>query len=147
MTLRGRLTAAFVLVVLVPLLVGGLLVTRAFPRANAARQGETVTASARLVATVLTGYCDRARATAEAAGRAYSGAPPAAGMVAVRNLVERGLADGVRVAGTSGNTLAAAGTAPPFAEAGDCVAGVPGSAPFLSGIVSLTTPAGLSAGS
>jgi two-component system cell cycle response regulator len=146
-TLRGRLTAAFVLVVLVPLLVGGLLVTRAFPRANAARQGETVTASARLVATVLTGYCDRARATAEAAGRAYSGAPPAAGMVAVRNLVERGLADGVRVAGTSGNTLAAAGTAPPFAEAGDCVAGVPGSAPFLSGMVSLTTPAGLSAGS
>ena len=147
MTLRARLTAAFVLVVLVPLLVGGLLVTRAFPRANAARQGETVTASARLVATVLTGYCDRARATAEAAGRAYSGAPPAAGVVAVRNLVERGLADGVRVAGTSGSTVAAAGTAPPFAEAGDCVAGVPGSAPFLSGMVSLTTPTGLSAGS
>jgi diguanylate cyclase (GGDEF)-like protein len=145
-TLRARLTAAFVLVVLVPLLVGGLLVTRAFPRANAARQGETVTASARLVATVLSGYCDRARATAEAAGRAYAGAPPAAGVAAVRNLVERGLADGVRVAGTSGGTVAAAGSAPPFADAGDCVAGLAGSAPFLSGIVSMTTPTGASAG-
>jgi diguanylate cyclase (GGDEF)-like protein len=146
MTLRTRLTAAFVLVVLVPLVVGGLLVTRAFPRANAARQGETVTASARLVATVLAGYCDRALATAEAAGRAYSGAPSAAGIEAVGNLVERGLADGVRVSGTTGRTVAAAGTAPPFAEAGDCVLGTPGSAPFLSGVVRLSTPAGAGAG-
>ncbi|MCW2572874.1 MAG: hypothetical protein JWO88_2932, partial [Frankiales bacterium] len=70
MTLRTRLMAAFVVVVLVPLIVGGVLVTRALPRANATRQGETATASARLVATVLAGYCDRAGATAEAAGRA-----------------------------------------------------------------------------
>jgi diguanylate cyclase (GGDEF)-like protein len=147
MTLRTRLTAAFVLVVLVPLLVGGLLVTRAFPAANAARQGETATTSARLVATVLAGYCDRARATAEAAGRAWSGAPGAAGSRAVTDLVGRGLADGVRVAGVKGATVAAAGTAPSFVEAGDCVTGVPGSAPYLSSVVRLTTAAGADAGS
>ncbi|GAC1440065.1 MAG: hypothetical protein NVSMB55_03440 [Mycobacteriales bacterium] len=146
MTLRTRLTAAFVVVVLVPLLVGGLLVTRAFPRANAARQGETATTSARLVATVLSGYCDRARATAEAAGRAWSGAPGRLGARAVSDLVSRGLADGVRVSSTTGATVAAAGQAPPFSAAGDCATNAPGSAPFLSAIVRLTTPAGVDAG-
>ncbi len=147
MTLRTRLTAAFVLVVLVPLLVGGLLVTRALPRANALRQGETATTSARLVATVLSGYCDRARATAEAAGRAWSGAPGPVGARAVSDLVGRGLADGVRVASVKGPTVAAAGTAPPFAEAGDCLTGMPGTAPFLSAIVRLAAPSGTDAGS
>jgi hypothetical protein len=145
MTLRTRLTAAFVVVVLVPLLVGGLLVTRAFPRANATRQGETATASSRLVATVLAGYCDRARATAEAAGRAWSGAPGPVGARAVADLVQRGLADGVRVDAPRGAT--SAGTAPPSTSAGDCVAGLPGSAPFVSAVVHLTAPAGTDAGS
>ncbi|MBK5306051.1 MAG: diguanylate cyclase [Frankiaceae bacterium] len=146
MTLRTRLTAAFVVVVLVPLLVGGLLVTRAFPRANATRQGETATASARLVATVLAGYCDRARATAEAAGRAWSGAPGPAGARAVADLVQRGLADGVRVSSPSGATVAAAGTAPTTAAAGDCVTGVPGTEPFLTAAVQLNAASGADAG-
>lgn len=147
MTLRTRITAAFVVVVLVPLLVGGLLVTRAFPRANAARQGETATISARLVATVLAGYCDRARATAEAAGRAWSGAPGPAGSGAVADLVGRGLADGVRVSSVQGPTVASAGTVPSSAAAGDCVSGVPGSGPYLSAVVSLTSASGVAAGS
>jgi two-component system cell cycle response regulator len=147
MTLRTRLTVAFVAVVLVPLLVGGLLVTRSFPQANAARQGETATASARLVATILAGYCDRARATAEAAGRAWTGAPNAAGARAVGDLIQRGLADGVRVASPRGGTVAAAGRAPSFAEGGDCVTGVPGSAPSLTAVVQLTTAGGKDAGS
>jgi diguanylate cyclase (GGDEF)-like protein len=147
MTLRTRLTAAFVVVVLVPLLVGGLLVTRAFPRANATRQGETATVSARLVATVLAGYCDRARATAEAAGRAWSASPGPVGARGVADLVQRGLADGVRVSSATGATAAAAGTAPSFAVAGDCVAGVPGSGAFVSAVVQLTAPTGAAAGS
>jgi diguanylate cyclase (GGDEF)-like protein len=145
-TLRTRLMAAFVVVVLVPLIVGGLLVTRAFPRANAARQGETATASARLVATVLSAYCDRAGATAEAAGRAWSAAPGPAGAQAVADLVQRGLADGVRVASVTGPTVAAAGSAPAFSAAGDCMTGVPGTAAFLSAIVKLTGPTGADAG-
>ena len=146
MTLRTRLTAAFLVVVLVPLLIGGVLVTRAFPRANATRQGETATASSRLVATVLSGYCDRARATAEAAGRASSGAPGAAGSQAVADLVQRGLADGVRVRSAAGRDVAVAGTAPSFDAAGDCATGVPGTSGFVSAIVQLTSSTGADAG-
>jgi diguanylate cyclase (GGDEF)-like protein len=145
-TLRTRLTAAFLVVVLVPLLIGGLLVTRAFPRANATRQGETATASSRLVATVLAGYCDRARAAAEAAGRAWSGAPGAAGARAVTDLVQRGLSDGVRIRSAQGADVASAGTAPTFADAGDCAAGAPGSSGFVSAIVQLTASTGADAG-
>jgi diguanylate cyclase (GGDEF)-like protein len=146
MTLRTRLTAAFVIVVLVPLLIGVLLLTRAFPRVNAARQGETATASARLVATVLAGYCDRARSTAEAAGRAWSGAPGPVGAQAVADFVQRGLADGVRVSSPAGVTVAEGGTPPTFAAAGDCMAGLPGTASAISAVVQLTQPGGADAG-
>jgi diguanylate cyclase (GGDEF)-like protein len=146
MTMRTRLTVAFVLVVLVPLLVGGLLVTRAFPEANAARQAETVSASSRLVATVLAGYCEGARATAEAAGRATAGAVGATGRRAVEDLVPRGLADGARVVSPTGDTVALAGLAPDPASAGDCSTGDPGSEPYLSAVVRLSTADGQEAG-
>jgi two-component system cell cycle response regulator len=146
MRLRTRLTAAFVLVVLVPLLVGGLFVTRAFPAANAARQAETAAASARLVATVLAGYCDRARATAEAAARATAGSPGPAARQAVQELASSSLADGVRVVSRDGVTIALGGRAPAIGEAVDCSRGVAGSAPYLSAVVRLTTSAGQPAG-
>ncbi|MCU1592327.1 MAG: diguanylate cyclase with sensor, partial [Frankiales bacterium] len=81
-----------------------------------------------------------------AAGRAWSSAPGPTGARAVADLVQRGLADGVRVASVKGPTVAAAGTAPPFADAGDCVSGVPGSTPFLTAVVHLTSPSGSDAG-
>ncbi|MCW2726909.1 MAG: diguanylate cyclase with sensor [Frankiales bacterium] len=146
MTLRTRLTAAFVLVVLVPLLVGGLVVLRALPASTAARQAETVTTSARLVATVLAGYCDRARATAEAAARATAGTPGPATRRVVRELVSSGLADGVRVVSREGATIALAGRAPAISEVVDCSRGVAGSTPHLASVVRLTTSAGQPAG-
>ena len=146
MTLRTRLTVAFVLVVLVPLLVGSVLVTRAFPRANAVRQAETATTSARLVATVVAGYCERARATAEAAGRATSSGPGAAGRRAVEDLVARGLADGVRVVSGTGVAMASAGSVPSVPRAGDCSAGRPGPEPYITAVVRLTTSDGREAG-
>ena len=146
MTLRARLTVAFVLVVLVPLIVGGLLVTRGFPQANATRQAETVSASSRLLATVVAGYCERARATAEAAGRATAGVPGAEGRRVVADLVNRGLVDGVRVVSAAGAPIALAGSAPPVAQAGDCSTGVPGSAPYVAAVVHLSTAAGQEAG-
>jgi diguanylate cyclase (GGDEF)-like protein len=146
MTMRTRLTVAFVLVVLVPLLVGGLLVTRAFPEANRARQAETVSAGSRLVATVLAGYCERARATAEAAGRATSGAVGAAGRLAVEDLVQRGLADGARVVSPSGAVVASAGSLPAQADVGDCSSGNPGKDAFVSAVVRLSTASGQEAG-
>ena len=71
-TLRWRLTLAFVLVVLVPLLVGAGLVLKALPGAVQQQQAWGLASNARLTAQILQGYCDRARSTAEAAGRAAS---------------------------------------------------------------------------
>ena len=145
MTLRTRLTVAFVLVVLVPILVGAVLVIRAFPKANVARQGETVTSSARLLATVLSGYCDRARAVAEDAGHATGGVAGAAGRQVVQNLVARGLADGVRVVSRTGAQVVSAGSVPSVSQSVDC-AGGGARPPFLTAVVRLTTREGHDAG-
>jgi diguanylate cyclase (GGDEF)-like protein len=145
-TLRWRLTIAFVLVVLVPLLVGVALVARAFPDAIQAKQKEGVHSATQLAGLVLRDYCDRARATAEAAGRASTSTGPAGARAAARSLVERSLADGIRVVGPDGTVLAASGRLP--AQAIDC-GGEPSSGsggPYLSAVVELTTAAGKPAG-
>jgi two-component system cell cycle response regulator len=128
MTMRTRLTAAFVLVVLVPLLVVVALVTTALPTAVTERQERGVTSSARLAASVLAELCERARAGAQAAAyaaAATSDTTPEAGDAALRarleELVRRGLADGVRVT-AEGGTDVAVGTAPPV-PAQDCTTG------------------------
>lgn len=147
MTLRWRLTIAFGLVVLVPLIVGLVLVKRALPNAVQARQQVGVTSATRLVGAVLEDYCDRARAAAEAAGRASASTGPAGARAAASSLVSRGLADGIRVVGASGTVVAAAGTVP--AQAEDCE-GEPSTGaggPYLSAVVPLTTAQGRSVGS
>jgi len=61
--------------------------------------------------------------------------------------VSRGLADGIRVVGASGNVVAAAGTVP--AQAEDCE-GEPSTGaggPYLSAVVPLTTAQGRAVGS
>ena len=151
MTLRVRLTVAFVLVVLVPLLMGLVLVARALPNAVQERQKAGVISSTRLIGAVLQDYCDRAKAAAEAAGRAATTTGPTGARTAAASLVTRGLADGIRVVGasdrTTGKVVAETGTVP--AQPEDC-AGEPstGSAgPYLSAVVLLTTAQGRPAGS
>ena len=125
MTLRTRLTAAFVLVVLVPLLVVVALVTSALPQALAERQEKGVTSRSRLAASVVAGLCDRSRAGAEAAARAAAatgGPDDAALRGSLEELVRRGLADGVRVASADGATIAVAGAAPQVPPR-DCTTG------------------------
>ena len=112
MTLRARLTLAFVAVVLFPLLVGAALVARAVPAAVEGRQGQGLVSMSRLATTLVSGYCDQERAAAEAAGRAAAGAPPAQALEAARSLVARGLADGIRVTDAHGRLVAEAGQLP-----------------------------------
>jgi len=141
-TLRWRLTWAFVLVVVAPLVIGAAIVSRALPREVQAAQSDGAQSSSRLVAQVLRDYCARAHATAEAAGRgATSGNPQAA----LTSLVDRGLADGVRVTDARARVLAAAGALPTAPQ--DCsAAGGAGPEAYLSAVVPLTTPAGRSEG-
>ncbi|MCU1592753.1 MAG: diguanylate cyclase with sensor [Frankiales bacterium] len=151
MTLRWRLTIAFVLVVLVPLLLGLVLASRAFPDAVQARQKTGVVSSTRLVGAVLQDYCDRAKTAAEAAGRAATTTGPAGARAAAGSLVARGLADGIRVVtgadGATGAVVAKAGRVPVQPEdcGGEPSTGAAG--PYLSAVVVLTTANGRAAGS
>ena len=145
MTLRWRLTVAFVLVVLSPLLVGLLLVARTLPRAVQDRQQSDVTSSANLVAQVLRDYCLQAQSTAEAAGRAGTLTDKAGAVAVAQSLVSRGLADGIRVSGPTGPPLAEAGELP--ATALDCSEpATPLGGAYISAIVHLATGQGKAAG-
>lgn len=147
MTLRWRLTLSFVLVVLVPLLVGLVVVGRALPQAAQSQQKAGVISASRLVGTVLQDYCDRAKAAAEAAGRAATTTGPAGARAAAVSLVSRGLADGIRVTGPTGTVVAGTGTLPAQPEdcGGDPSTGASG--PWLTAVVPLMTTAGAPAGS
>ena len=146
MTLRRRLTLAFVLVVLTPLLVGLLAVAKALPRAVSVQQRAGVAASAKLVGQVLQDYCLRAEVAAESVGRAATSPQASAVRVAARSLVARHLADGVRVLGPDRRVAVAVGPVP--AGARDCGSGpsrvADGSA--VSAVVELTTADGRPAG-
>jgi diguanylate cyclase (GGDEF)-like protein len=142
-TLRWRLTIAFVLVVVVPLVVGAAIVSRALPREVQAAQRDGALGSSRLVAQVLRDYCDRARATAEAAGRAATSTTRAGGSQAISSLVDRGLADGVQVTDPRGRVVATSGSLP--ASPTDC-SRANRSGMFLSAVLPLTTASGRPAG-
>ena len=145
MTLRWRLTVAFVLVVLVPLLVGLLLVARALPRAVQDRQQAGVSSATELVGQVLQGYCGRAMTAAEEAGRASTTTGTSGAREVARSLVARGLADGIQVRDPAGRVLVAAGRLPSHpADCSGSPVAEPG--PALSAVVYLTTAAGRPAG-
>ncbi|MFN2540276.1 MAG: diguanylate cyclase, partial [Mycobacteriales bacterium] len=137
------LTLAFVLVVVVPLVVGALIVSHALPREVQSSQRDGAISSSRLVAQILRDYCDRGRATAEAAGRAVTASPPAGARDLVGSLVDRGLAEGLRVTDARGRVVASAGSLP--AVASDC-ATVSRQGGYLSAVLPLTTPDGRFAG-
>jgi two-component system, cell cycle response regulator len=131
-TLRSRLLVAFVAVVGVPLLVGLAVLASALPRAFADQQERSVLATGRLAAALVVAQCDRARAAAEAAGRAVLAVPAgdrARQEQALRSLVERGVADGLRVVDGAGRTTTA-GDVPD--RTGDCAAGNVGAGPVVA---------------
>jgi diguanylate cyclase (GGDEF)-like protein len=142
-SLRWRLTLAFALVVLVPLLVGAVLVARAFPAAVESRQKDAVASGSRLVDQVLRDYCDRARTTAEAAGLASTTGTAANAQAAAAGLLRRGMADGIRVLGPAGKPVVQVGSLPTYAT--DCSAGVAKDA-YLAAVVPLLTTVGHGAG-
>lgn len=143
MTLRWRLTLAFVLVVLVPLAVGAILVARSFPATVEHRQQAGASSSSRLVDQLLRDACDRARATAEAAGRAATSGTTKEAANAGASLVQRGLADGIRVTGRDGRVVIDVGSLPDGAV--DCASGQ-ALGPHLSAVVPLLDVRGQTVG-
>ena len=150
MTLRTRLTAAFILVVLVPLLVVVGIVTTALPSALAERQEQGLTSTSRLAASVVASLCDRAAAAAEAAARAAAAtAGGEAGLrPALQDLVRRDVADGVRITRADGSTAAEAGAAPAVPQR-DCRTGEvvrTGGLVQIAAVVQLGRPGGAPGG-
>jgi len=141
-TLRLRLTLAFVLVVMVPLIIGAALVAGSFPAALEQRQQTAVSASSHLVSQVVRDACDRARAAADAAGRSAT-LPPAEAQAALESLLRRGLADGLRVLDKTGRQVVAVGTLPEAPT--DCTT-TASSDRFVSATLQLSTATGQPAG-
>ncbi|SCE72400.1 GGDEF domain-containing protein [Micromonospora chokoriensis] len=97
MTLRGRLTAAFLVVVLGPVLLGTLFVASTVAAVDRSRSTERLAVAASAVRTSVDALCQQLRATADAVALT---ADPA---VAAAQLVGRGLAAAVLITDVTGN--------------------------------------------
>ena len=110
MTLRTRLTAAFLLVVLVPLLLGGVLLFALLPSVVDGLQGGSLRSTARLAFASLDERCARAQTVAATVARVTAD-DERLQQVADRLVVD-GQVDGVQVLGAGGRELARAGAVP-----------------------------------
>ena len=118
MSVCTRLTASFLLLVLLPLLVGMSYLDHQRSAAAVIRQEAHLAHTGALAAGILASYCARARSTAEAAARASveqhpGGAPPLAGLLrTLQALAGQSLADGVQIREVTGRVVAQVGELP-----------------------------------
>ncbi|WP_409073735.1 GGDEF domain-containing protein [Micromonospora chalcea] len=142
MTLRGRLTAAFLAVVLGPVLLGALFVGATLSAVDRSRATERLGLAAAGVRTSIDALCQQLRAAADAVALV---ADPVARPRAADQVVGRGLAAGVLIADAAGRTSYATTGGPP-GRWQDC-AGAPAT-PIgaLSAQVRLRDPAGADLG-
>ncbi|MGW3601509.1 diguanylate cyclase [Micromonospora sp. NPDC005161] len=106
MTLRGRLTAAFLVVVLGPVLLGAFFVASTVATVDRSRSTERLAVAASTVRTSVDALCQQLRATADAV--ALTGDPAGA----ADQLVGRGLAAGVLITDVTGQVTYASAGAP-----------------------------------
>ncbi|MDG4807761.1 diguanylate cyclase [Micromonospora sp. WMMD1120] len=106
MTLRGRLTAAFLVVVLGPVLLGALFVVSIVGSVDRSRSTERLAVAASTVRTSLDALCQQLRATADAVALT---AEPA---VVAAQLVDRGLAAAVSIRDVTGQVTYVSPDAP-----------------------------------
>ncbi len=133
MTLRTRLTAAFLAVVLGPVVVSAVAVASTVATLTQSRENERLDTAASTVVTGITALCQRARAAAEAlAASGPSTSTPAA-------LVKRGLADAARLEDGNGRLVSSAGsvTSADRVPWGDCASRMPAAAPIVAAAVEL----------
>ncbi len=146
MTLRSRLALAFLLVVMLPLVVGTVLLQRAVPAAVQDQQASGLASAATLSSRLLEATCARAAAAAAATARAATDDPqPAAVRDLVTRLVDDRTVDGVRLTDAAGRTVARAGTQPDGAAG--CAGGGRPTEAALSARLALRTTAQAPAGS
>ncbi|MGV9806202.1 diguanylate cyclase [Micromonospora chersina] len=143
MTLRGRLTAAFLTVVLGPVLLGAFFVGSTLSAVDRGRATERLGLAAAGVRTSVDALCQQLRAAADAVALV---ADPAARSRAADQVVGRGLAAAVQIVDTAGRTSYATigGPAGPWQ---DCAADTAtGPVRALAARVRLRDPAGADLG-
>ncbi|MFG1828239.1 sensor domain-containing diguanylate cyclase [Micromonospora chersina] len=143
MTLRGRLTAAFLTVVLGPVLLGAFFVGSTLSAVDRGRATERLGLAAAGVRTSVDALCQQLRAAADAVALV---ADPAARSRAADQVVSRGLAAAVQIVDTAGRTSYATlgGPAGPWQ---DCAAdAATGPVRALAARVRLRDPAGADLG-
>ncbi|MEU9824548.1 sensor domain-containing diguanylate cyclase [Micromonospora chersina] len=143
MTLRGRLTAAFLTVVLGPVLLGAFFVGSTLNAVDRGRATERLGLAAAGVRTSVDALCQQLRAAADAVALV---ADPAARPRAADQVVGRGLAAAVQIVDTAGRTSYATlgGPAGPWQ---DCAAdAATGPVRALAARVRLRDPAGADLG-
>ncbi|GGR64037.1 hypothetical protein GCM10010169_03590 [Micromonospora fulviviridis] len=143
MTLRGRLTAAFLTVVLGPVLLGAFFVGSTLSAVDRGRATERLGLAAAGVRTSVDALCQQLRAAADAVALV---ADPAARPRAADQVVGRGLAAAVQIADTAGRTSYATigGPAGPWQ---DCAAdAATGPVRALAARVRIRDPAGADLG-
>ncbi|MEV4630746.1 diguanylate cyclase [Micromonospora sp. NPDC049523] len=144
MTLRGRLTTAFLAVVLGPVLLGAFFAGGTVAVVNDHRSRERLDLAATTVRTSVSALCQQLYAAADAVAVAVD---PAGRTATARQVIARGLAASIRVTDSTGGTTLLTPAAPPAPWA-DCAGGHPVSAPVqaLAVRVELRDPAGGSIG-
>ncbi|MCO1595266.1 diguanylate cyclase [Micromonospora sp. RHAY321] len=121
MTLRGRLTAAFLVVVLGPVLLGAFFVASIVTAVDRSRSTERLAVAASTVRTSVDALCQQLRATADAVALTADPAGAAA------QLVGRGLAAAVQITDVTGRVTYASPDAPSTPWR-DCAGPTPASA-------------------
>ncbi|MBY8871585.1 diguanylate cyclase [Micromonospora sp. PLK6-60] len=144
MTLRGRLTAAFLAVVLGPVLLGAFFIGSTLTALDRSRATERLGLAAAAARTSVDALCQQLRAAADAVALH---ADPAGRSAAAEQLVGRGLAAAVTVTDVTGRTTYATAGAPPTPWR-DCAGGPAATdgVPALAARVELRDRAGAALG-
>ena len=128
MTLRMRLSLAFLFIVIVPLLIAAIVVGRGVPHALDNSAGNRLDASRASATSLLRTTCVQVRLAAELLAREASAAPKADRGQVARDVVDRGIGDYAVLTGTDGQLLEFAGHGPSGGDGdladGSCSRGV-----------------------
>lgn len=116
MSLRARLTTAFLVVVLGPVLLGAVFIGAAVDTLTLGRASDRLDAAAAAVSTTVSAACDRLTATAGAVALLYSSSGDELKAGAQRAVAAR-QASAVAVSDADGRSVAVAGEPPEHAEA------------------------------
>jgi diguanylate cyclase (GGDEF)-like protein len=145
MTLRMRLSLAFLFIVIVPLVIAAIVVGRGVPHALDTSAGNRLDASRAAATSYVRTTCVQVRLAAELLGRETATATKAERAQVAQDVVDRGLGDYAVVTGTGGNLIASAGSvsSPSDLADGSCSRDVaPGSGALITDYVNVQTASG-----